>query len=59
MLAKDIAELMKLIQKEEAAVSQKAKEEGPSVKGITSSRCFYRNVINLIFPNRIPEVKVA
>lgn len=34
MLAKDIAELMKLIQREEAVAAQKVKEEGPTVKGI-------------------------
>jgi len=33
MLAKDIAELMKLIQREEAAAAEKNKNDGPSVKG--------------------------
>lgn len=33
MLAKDIAELMKLIQREEAANAEKSKNEGPAVKG--------------------------
>ena len=33
MLAKDIAELMKLIQREEALTAQKVKEDGPTVKG--------------------------
>nr|XP_039254665.1 EH domain-containing protein 3-like isoform X2 [Styela clava] len=33
MLAKDIAELMKLIQKEEAMANQKVKQDGPQVKG--------------------------
>lgn len=40
MLAKDIAELMKLIQREEAVAAMKVKEEGPTVKGgaFTSSK---------------------
>jgi len=33
MLAKDIAELMRLIQREEARNAEKAKREGPAVKG--------------------------
>ncbi|CAK8671212.1 unnamed protein product [Clavelina lepadiformis] len=33
MLAKDIAELMKLIQREETKAAEKIKSEGPSVKG--------------------------
>jgi len=34
MLSKDIAELMKLIQSEEARATQKIKADGPAVKGL-------------------------
>ena len=34
MLSKDIAELMKLIQSEEARASERIKKDGPAVKGI-------------------------
>ena len=33
MLSKDIAELMKLIQREEAKATEKMKADGPAVKG--------------------------
>lgn len=44
MLAKDIAELMKLIQREEAVAAQKVKEDGPTVKGMKAEntrKCIY------------------
>ena len=51
MLSKDIAELMKLIQTEEARATQKIKSDGPAVKGIVLRFlfCFFIHYLALFF----------